>query len=626
MTTEILYRVSNSRKDMSMKHKKYISFPAKITIFIASFLTMLFIMISVMFFLSRSQMKQEAYKRLDFSANEISTSIDDTILNIYSVSDTFAADSRLVEYTKDDFTGKPIEKRKTTVQITNQLFASYDLLQHNSKMVAFYNQKGELFNFLDPNNADEACKQKLNELDINNKDKLARFFWYSVRDNFFRLDKTQDIRSDMAVIGSRRVFSRTQNSYVGVHIFALSEETLYNQYKSVADEYNADIYVIDSSGNLFSSSNIEALKSGEIDKNLCSLVLNRTYDRFNYGNNVVSVGASHVNDWLVVICAPISSVTAVIDKLYNWIFWLIFAAVIFASVMIYVIYKRFMSPISKLNASMQRAHDGDLSAYVSDDSNNELGQMIDNYNALLSSINYNIKEKLSLDKHKRELEMEVLMNQINPHFLYNTLETIVWKSSEAGRPDIGRIAASLGHMYRLSVAQGSVFVSIKHELEHVNTYIKIQKNRYQDKFVFETRADNNALISYYTPKILIQPIVENSLSYGMDGLNRQLQIRISVHILENSIRIQITDNGNGMNREELSAVREQLRTGIKAETKKPSMKKSTGLGLHNIYERLRIYLNAEDPITILSKKNWGTSVIIILPKITGDIADTWNKN
>ena len=173
-----------------MKTKKYISFPAKITIFITLFLTALFIMISVLFFLSRSQMQQAAYKRLDLSANEIITSIDDTILNVYSVSDTFAADSRLSEYTGTDFTEKPIEKRKTTVQITNQLFASYDLLQHNAKMVAFYTQKGELFNFLDPNNADEECKSQLEALDINNKDKLARFFWYSVRDNFFRLDKT----------------------------------------------------------------------------------------------------------------------------------------------------------------------------------------------------------------------------------------------------------------------------------------------------------------------------------------------------------------------------------------------------------------------------------------------------
>ena len=171
-----------------------------------------------------------------------------------------------------------------------------------------------------------------------------------------------------------------------------------------------------------------------------------------------------------------------------------------------------------------------------------------------------------------------------------------------------------------------MFVSIKHELEHVNTYIKIQKNRYQDKFIFETRADNNELISYYTPKILIQPIVENSLSYGMDGLDRQLQIRISVRVLEDSIRIQITDNGNGMNREELSAVREQLRTGVRSEVKKQTAKKSTNLNLHNIYERLRIYLNVDEPITILSKKNLGTSVIITIPKITGDTADKWNKN
>ena len=244
---------------------------------------------------------------------------------------------------------------------------------------------------------------------------------------------------------------------------------------------------------------------------------------------------------------------------------------------------------------------------------------------MLSSINYNIKEKLILEKQRNELENEVLMNQINPHFLYNTLETIVWKSSEAGLYDIGRIAASLGHMYRLSVAEGAVLVSIKHEMEHVNTYIKIQRNRYRDKFNFEIRAINSELLSYYTPKILIQPIVENSLNHGMDGLERQLKIRISVRVLDEHIRIQVTDNGTGMTKQELEAIRNQIKTGVKAPSKKSLTKKSSGLGMHNIYRRLNIYLGVSEPLTIMSKKNFGTSVVITLPKVTKEIADKWNK-
>ncbi len=605
--------------------KKYVTLPIKITIIIVLFLTSLFLIISLIFYNTNQKLKNAAYKRLDYSAGAIRTSIDDLILNIYNASDTFALDDRLSRYTNVDLSDNPIKKRQVTVQIANQLFASYDLLHSNQKMTAYFTQKGEFFNFIDPNNDTENCKKRLEGFDINNRSKLARFCWYNVCDNFFRTSKTGNLRKDMVIIGSRRIFSRTQSTYVGVHIFGISEDDLYSIYKNIADEYNADIYVIDTNGQLFSSSNTDALTSGKMDSELMSFVLNRKFDRFNYGNHVVSVAASQTNDWITVISAPISNVTAVIDSLHNWIFLLIIGAAIAASILILLMYRQFMRPIAKLNVSMRRVYDGDLTAYIEENANNEMGQMIRFYNDMLSSINHNIKEKLILEKQQKELENEVLMNQINPHLLYNTLETIVWKSSEAGSPDIGRLAASLGHMYRMSVAEGALFVTIKHEIEHVNTYIKIQRHRYHDKFNFEICANNSELLSYYTPKIIIQPIVENSINHAMDGIGRPLRIRIRIRVYDDFIRITITDNGKGMSHDELLAVREQIRTGIIPAQKSNRPRKSSGLGLHNIYRRLELYLNTDNPLEIYSKSGIGTSVVINIPKATKETANGWNR-
>lgn len=251
--------------------------------------------------------------------------------------------------------------------------------------------------------------------------------------------------------------------------------------------------------------------------------------------------------------------------------------------------------------------------------------MINYYNSMLKSINQNIEQRLRMEQHKKELETEVLMNQINPHFLYNTLETIVWKSSAAGRPDIGRIAAALGRMYRLSVSRGNLFISIKNELEHVTSYIKIQESRYSGKFEFqEVIIDREAISQYYTLKIILQPIVENAINHGMVNIDRILRIRIQVDIMDSYIKIRIVDNGIGMKPDKLEKVRQDIVNGS-ADTE-ISCRKSTGIGMHNIHERLKIYFGISDGIRVYSKYNVGTIVEVRIPKITKEEADERNSN
>lgn len=607
--------------------RKYIPFQIKITVFILLFFIIILTFISIAFYHTTEKMRSEAVYRLEYTTREAGKKIDDIILNIYSVSDTFALDDRLLEYTSGDYEGNPVKKRSDIVRVVNSLFASYDFLRRNEKMAAFYTRSGELFNFLDPNADEELCKEKLNALYFNDSKKLAKFSWYDVQDNFLKSDKTGNIRKDMAVIGSRRVFSRAYNTYTGVHIFAINEETLYEQYKDIAEQYKADIYIVDETGRLLSSSSEDALKAGRIGDELLDTVVRQKYDKIllNDGRDLVTAGRSEVNGWITIVCTSMSNVTSVVDSLQKWIIWIIILCAVFAIVAVILFYRRFIAPVSLMNNSMQKAYNGDLSAYIHMDKNNELSEMIDYYNYMLESINKNMEQRINMEQYKKRLEMEVLMNQINPHFLYNTLETIVWKSSEAGIPDVGRIAAALGRMYRLSVSGGNLFVSLKNELEHVMAYIKIQESRYDGRFEFDTAMADRAEISrYYTLKIILQPIVENALNHGLSGIDRILKIRICVNIYDDFIKIRVVDNGIGMSREKLEEVRNKIKNGLDGEVG-PNVK-STGIGMHNIYDRLRIYFGIENGLRIYSKYNVGTIVEIKIPKITKDEADEKNNN
>ena len=211
---------------------------------------------------------------------------------------------------------------------------------------------------------------------------------------------------------------------------------------------------------------------------------------------------------------------------------------------------------------------------------------------------------------RQDLEMQVLMSQINPHFLYNTLESIVWKAGEAGRPDIGKLASSLGKLYRLSIS-GGLFVPLEQELEHVQMYMNIQRSRYGNKVDYEVRLHGVDPDQVEVLKLILQPIVENSLLYGMEGLDHTLRIRVAAWRRGEKLLLTVTDNGVGMDRAAMARLRDQIVHGRKPRAE--ANYRSTGIGLHNIGARLRLYAGLTSCIKVQSKPGFGTRVTLELP-------------
>ena len=211
---------------------------------------------------------------------------------------------------------------------------------------------------------------------------------------------------------------------------------------------------------------------------------------------------------------------------------------------------------------------------------------------------------------RQDLEMQVLMSQINPHFLYNTLESIVWKAGEAGRPDIGKLASSLGKLYRLSIS-GGLFVPLEQELEHVQMYMNIQRSRYGNKVDYEVRLHGVDPDQVEVLKLILQPIVENSLLYGMEGLDHTLRIRVAAWRRGETLLLTVTDNGVGMDRAALARLRDQIVHGRKPRAE--ANYRSTGIGLHNIGARLRLYAGSTSCIKVQSRPHFGTRVTLELP-------------
>lgn len=593
---------------------------------IAGYLSLILVItaiISILFIHTRNTMQEEYMRQAASSMEGVIKDVDALVREVYAVSDSLTSNPQLDEFLDREYTqpnGRSV-KKADTIRLYNQIISSNDILQQRQKPGAIYTAKGVLFNFKDANYDGDEVIHRLEELDVNSKEHLMRFYWYPLQDNFMVSRLYGEPRKDKIILGARRVFSVWKADYVCTHIFCIQEQDLYNAYWESIVEPKGDIYIVDQQGSLISSSREQAVAAGVLEAELKQVILNRNSDEFEWKKDnkemQICIRQSEVNGWMAVAVIPVKSITGEVDALYGRIFIVVILCMLFCCVMLLYLYHTFINPINELNAAMMEVYSGNLNAYVKESGWHEVADMMKYFNAMLNSINVHVVEKLESDRKKKQLELDVLMGQINPHFLYNTLENIVWKSSEAGHPEIGRMAASLGRMYRLSISSGKVIVPLRQEIEHLMAYVKIQKNRYEDSFDLDLRMEAERVKKYYVLKILLQPIVENSFLYGMEGLTHKMIIRLKMRETGTHLEIRIMDNGIGMDASQLAKVREQIVRGRSPEEMKEN-RRSTGIGLQNVSERIELYFGIKNPVRIYSKKNVGTLTILTLPVLTAE--------
>lgn len=558
--------------------------------------------------------RQADEEALLFASQDIRIALDRFADGVYSVSDAFSTDERLIEILDRDYSADPIGKQYAVTYTNGALFESYSRLIHQEKIDAIYlPARREVFDFRDPNQVTTLLVKQFEAMQVDASDKLGRFFFYPLQKNFLSTETYGEARRDMVVLGSRRVYSALKSGYPYVHIFAIEERTLYELYQYQAKRLGADVYVLDPDGGLISSTNEEAVAAGKAPKvarataGRGSGLMTAQVDGVDY-SVAVSVGES--TGWRVVVFVPTVTLTANTLSLYIQIIGVMGLCLVAFAVLIWHFYRRFMAPLAQLEQAMRQADAGDLKAYVKPQGPAEVVRMMEGYNAMLDSLRVGIEQQMEMQRRRQDLEMQVLMSQINPHFLYNTLESIVWKAGEAGRPDIGKLASSLGKLYRLSIS-GGLFVPLEQELEHVQMYMNIQRSRYGNKVDYEVRLHRVDPDGVEVLKLILQPIVENSLLYGMDGLDHTLRIRVAAWRRGEKLILTVTDNGVGMDKAALAALRGQIIHGRRP--KAEANYRSTGIGLHNIGARLRLYAGSSSCIRVQSKPGFGTRVTLELP-------------
>ncbi|MBR5386184.1 MAG: sensor histidine kinase [Clostridiales bacterium] len=202
----------------------------------------------------------------------------------------------------------------------------------------------------------------------------------------------------------------------------------------------------------------------------------------------------------------------------------------------------------------------------------------------------------------RKTELRALQAQINPHFLYNTLDSISWMTERGKKDEVVEMVNALATLFRISISKGHELIPIRNEIQHAESYLQIQSYRYKNQFSYEFNVEEDCL-DYLCNKITLQPIIENAIYHGINGLVDGGRITITVKSQDDNIVMTVEDNGNGMTDEQIETIMNKDRSD------------KTGIGIKNVNDRLKIYFGNEYGITIHSELDEGTKVIILMPKV-----------
>ncbi len=266
--------------------------------------------------------------------------------------------------------------------------------------------------------------------------------------------------------------------------------------------------------------------------------------------------------------------------------------------------KSFTKPITDLVDVTDRVAKGDLGARSVNTSNDEVGLLSESMNQMIEKINELLSQITKEQIRIREAELELLQSQINPHFLYNTLDTIIWLAEGGDQKRVVEMVKSISAFFRTSLSRGRDIITIREELVHAKSYLEIQQFRYQDILEYEIDVPDE-FGECTIPKITIQPLVENALYHGIKNKRGGGKIIIRGQRSQDDVVISVTDNGIGMTPERLNEVRAGLEGGAHFD--------NAIYGLYNVNERIRLKFGDKYGITLDSVYNEGSTCNILLP-------------
>ena len=472
-------------------------------------------------------------------------------------------------------------------------------LEDDIYCVSVYDMQGNVLS--NGNNTDENIKDGLTDLSFD------KSVYSNLKDGY--------------AISQPHVNTLYQNKYPWVVTIAKKEySNLFSQQVFVAIDFKFSsiakyidkvsigqrgyCYIVNSKGQIIYHPQQQMLFSGLKEEN--TFEISELSDGIHRKkDNIYNISSLDSCNWKIVGVSFNDEITQAVKSqvIVGLIFALLFSA--FMSAVIYFLLSRTVTrPVRRLVASMQKFEkQAETFEYKADMSNvAEFQTLSTSFEHMVLMIQSLVEKVHNEEIVLRKTELKALQAQINPHFLYNTLDSIQWMCEQDNSKDAVKMVGALAKLFRISISHGNEFIAISDELKHAESYLIIQSYRYKNQFTYSFDVDKSVL-DCMCNKITIQPFIENAIYHGLDRMVDEGEIKIIVERRGKDIAIIVKDNGLGMTEEQCKAVLQKGRSDSK------------GIGVKNVDDRLKIYFGEEYGITIDSELDVGTTVTIKIPKI-----------
>ena len=370
------------------------------------------------------------------------------------------------------------------------------------------------------------------------------------------------------------------------------------------------IYILDENGKLIYHPQQQLLYSGLKDEMIYEVLESDESSFVTADGKLYSISKSQETGWTVVGVSYTEELLKNSEQAKQIYMISAFVILLGALVLAYVLSYGITKPIKVLRDSMKEVEKGNfdnvaLEVY----GQNEIARLSSSFNIMTTEIKHLMEQNVEAQRQKRKSELKALQAQINPHFLYNTLDSIIWMAEWGKTKEVVLMTSSLAKLLRQSISNQNELVRVEEEVEYTRSYLTIQKMRYKDKLEYDIDVDSEVM-GRKIPKLVLQPMVENAIYHGIKYKEGKGTVRIEGSRNGDQIILKISDDGIGMNEEALSKIFEKRETDTRR----------NGVGVLNVHERIQLYYGKEYGLKFISEEKKGTVVEVHIPWEEGGVS------
>lgn len=408
---------------------------------------------------------------------------------------------------------------------------------------------------------------------------------------------------DWVVTLSRRISNSASPGVNGIFFVDLNYNAIRGLCENISLGNRGYVYILDQSGSIVFHPQQQLIYSGMKQELIEEIIETDASSLETEEGKLYTISRSEATGWTVVGVTYVSELlegTSAAQAVYMLVAVGLFAV---ALVLAVLISDEITRPVTALEQSMKKVERGNFDhALLEVKDDNEIGRLTRSFNLMTEEIRKLMEQSEREQRAKRKYELRVLQSQINPHFLYNTLDSIIWMAEWGKNQEVVKMTSSLARLLRRSISNDQEVVTIGEEIEYTEAYLTIQKMRYQDKLEYEIDAEED-IRAERVIKLVLQPLVENAIYHGIKYKEGKGLIRIRGYRRGKDIVLEVEDDGRGMDADTLEHIFEKHIRDTK----------SNGVGVNNVNERIRLFYGAGYGLSYESEPGKGTLAAIVLP-------------